>query len=137
MRGTRADCTAGVGEAVAAAAVGEWLRVIRDRLRSRCDVGSFPVTEEAGDDLELDLRTDLDRAGAVGDLRAVELVLGAVGRLERAETTLLVERDHATVHEAQCTILEIGSSMMPVAPASLSAGINVLISDFATTASTA
>ena len=35
------------------------------------------------------------------------------------------------------TIFEIGSSMMSVAPASLSAGMRMLISDFATTVSTA
>ncbi len=33
----------------------------------------------------------------------------------------------------QCTIFESGSSMMSVAPASLSAGMSVLIADFATT----
>ena len=61
--------------------------------------------------------------------------VGAVG-LDRAEAPRLVERgDRCPSH--QWTILASGSSMMSLAPASLSAGISVLIVSLATTVSTA
>ena len=58
----------------------------------------------------------------------------AVG-LDRAQAPRLVERGDRAVH--QWTILASGSSMMSLAPASLSAGISVLIVSLATTVSTA
>ena len=71
---------------------------------------------------------------AVEQRRAVERVRGAVG-LDRAEPAALVEGGDDPVH--QWTILASGSSMMSLAPASLSAGISVLIVSLATTVSTA
>ena len=63
---------------------------------------------------------------------------------DRAQADPLVERldgpgargDTASIDD-QWTILDSGSSMMSVAPASLSAGIRMLISFFGTTVSTA
>ena len=100
------------------------------------DPGRFPVAPAPGHDLELDRLPDAHRAGAVGDLGRVERVL-LPGRGHGAEPALLVERRDRARRHRQWTIFRIGSSMMPVAPASRSAGISVLISAFATTVSTA
>ena len=51
----------------------------RRRVRRRRDRGGFPTAELTGDDLELDGRADGDRAGAVGDARRVERIVGPVG----------------------------------------------------------
>ena len=51
--------------------------------------------------------------------------------------TILVEGSDRTSSQHQWTILERGSSMMSLAPASLRAGISVLIVAFSTTVSTA
>ena len=80
----------------------------------------------------------VDRAGAVGDRRCS-------GRRARAPSSavdgrrcrVLVELDDPAPLGHQWTILDSGSSMMSVAPASFSAGISVLISALGTTVSTA
>lgn len=85
-------------------------------------------------------RTDRNGAGPAGDASAVERERVAVGRAERADAAVCVELDNRSPPRgavAQCTIFEIGSSMMPLAPCAFNAGIKMLISDFATTVSTA
>src|SRR5581483_4593520 len=75
---------------------------------------------------------DLDR------LPLPERARPAVHDDARAPAAALVEvLDPPAPLRHQWTIFEIGSSMIPVAPWSLSAGMSVLISDLATTASTA
>ena len=88
-----------------------------------------------GDDLEGDGGADLDRAGAVGDGRAVE----RIGRAVSAVTTPSPRgsSNSVTVASHQWTILASGSSMMSLAPASFRAGMRVLMSVLATTVSTA
>src|SRR4051794_3633782 len=98
-----------------------------------------------GDDVEGHGGLHADGARPVGDPGAVERELRAVRALDRAQAAPLVEGHdppghqlihcvvHSTVHALrQWTIFAIGSSMMSDAPASLSAGISVLISDLAT-----
>ena len=87
-----------------------------------------------GAHLEGDGRSQLDGSGPVEQGRAVERKRPAVG-LDGAEPAWLVEGDDLTVH--QWTILARGTSMMSLAPASLRAGISVLMVAFATTVSTA
>ena len=77
---------------------------------------------------------ELDGSGPVEQGRAVERKRPAV-RLDGAEPAWLVEGDDLTVH--QWTILARGTSMMSLAPASLRAGMRVLMVSFATTVSTA
>lgn len=55
----------------------------------------------------------------------------------RRRTRWPCSKDASGRRKAHGTILEIGSSMMSVAPASLRAGINVLIVSLGTTVSTA
>ena len=98
----------------------------------------FVAAERTGHHLELDGDVDRDRARAVGDRGAMEREPPPVVGLDLAEPAVLVELDDAACRpSAQCTILAIGSSMIPAAPASLRSGINVLISLFDTTVSTA
>src|SRR5688572_387288 len=97
------------------------------RSATLADPDRLPPAQGAGGDGELHLGPDGDVPGAVGDLRAVERVPGPVG-LDVAEAAVLVEGRHhpgedADAHAPQWTILEIGSSMMSVAPWSFSAGI--------------
>ena len=66
----------------------------------------------------------------------------AVGRRDLAEAALLVERRDgpgagAVRRHGQWTIFDSGSSMMSLAPASLRAGMSVLMAVFSTTVSTA
>src|SRR5579884_1343879 len=107
--------------------------------RSRpADLDRLPLPERARPDVEDDARTGRDGPGAVGDARAVEGIAGAVAVDDLAQAAALVEvLDPPAPLLHQWTIFEIGSSMIPVAPWSLSAGMSVLISDLATTASTA
>src|SRR5690242_6047014 len=98
----------------------------------------FPLPRGAGRDVERHRRAGRDRARAVGDAGAVERIARTVTADDLAEAATLLEQLDAPaplVH--QWTIFEIGSSMIPVAPWSFSAEMSVLISDFATTASTA
>ena len=60
--------------------------------------------------------------------------------LHPADAAVLVELGDTPLHDTpfhQCTILEMGSSMMSVAPWSFRAGMSVLMSDLGTTVSTA
>src|SRR5690349_8713390 len=95
------------------------------------------VATELAQQLERHVGPDGDRAGAVGDLDAVEQVLGAVVGRDVAEPDVLVEVGHPAGWHPQCTILAIGISSRSVAPASLSAGITVLIPRFSSRLSTA
>ena len=91
---------------------------------------------------------DRDRPGAVGDLGAVERVAPpSAGPVRPADRDAEISPSPTASSKAstgpragagpQWTILEIGSSMMSVAPWSFSAGMSVLMSDFGTTVSTA
>ena len=88
---------------------------------------------------EFDLHTDRDGAGTVGDGGAVERVAtrAVAFDLDLADAPVLVERDDPSAHGGQWTIFAIGSSMIPLAPASLSAGMSTLMSLLGTTVSTA
>jgi hypothetical protein len=100
---------------------------------------------------EVDFRADSDITRSISDLGAVERVNGAVLRLHLPQPNIVVETvDFAAVQRAswanrmgpaqrlgQGTILLIGSSIMSVAPASLSSGINLFIISLGTTVSTA
>jgi len=93
------------------------------------------VAEVTGRDLEAHRCARVDRASAVSDLRAVKGIRRAIVGCDFADAARLVECcDGSGCH---CTILAMGSSRMPVAPWSFSAGIKVLMSDLATTVSTA
>jgi len=83
-----------------------------------CDRGGFPAPELTGDDLEVDRGADGDGASAAGDAGGVEGIVGAVGGAQGAEAAAIVERGDGPPHGATryWTILEIGSSRMPVAP---------------------
>src|ERR1700733_7935916 len=84
------------------------------------DGGGFEAAAGVGLDGEVDGRADGDGAGAVGDARAVERVVGGVGlAADHTQADEVVELDDGPAH-GQWTIFEIGSSMIPVAPASLS-----------------
>ena len=80
--------------------------------------------ERAADDPNVTVTPTVMVRGAVGDGSAVEGKRYLVG-LDLADPRF-VERDHPAVDDAarhrQWTILAMGSSMMPLAPASLSAG---------------
>ena len=82
-----------------------------------------------------------DRARTVGDRGAMEREPPPVVGFDFSEPAVFVELDDSTSHARgplpQWTILAIGSSMIPAAPASFRSGINVLISLFDTTVSTA
>jgi hypothetical protein len=98
----------------------------------------LPPSREAGNDVELDGRTRRDPARPVSDGRGMERECPSVIRLDLPDPAAFVEgTDDAVPIGGQCTILAIGSSMMPVAPCSFSAGMSVLISALATTVSTA
>ena len=107
------------------------LHVWQPLVAHRSELDRLPAAHATRDDVELDGRADGDGPGAVGDLRAVEEVARARRRrLDRCRSPGLVElNDRSPRHRrtGQWTILEIGSSMMSVAPASFSAGISVLI----------
>ncbi len=106
--------------------------------RPLLDHRRLPPSRETGDDVELDRRPGRDPARPVGDGRCVERERRAVVRLDLPDPAAFVEgTDGAVPMGGQCTILAIGSSMMPVAPCSFSAGMSVLISALATTVSTA
>jgi hypothetical protein len=116
----------------------------------------------AGEEDEVDGDADIDMARAVGDLGAVKAHVDAIRGADGAKTDGGVEiGDHpggggrpggggalkaglvgrrpggGAGGPGQGTILEIGSSMMSVAPLSFRAGIRMLMSCFGTTASTA
>src|SRR5262245_50184175 len=111
--------------------------VISDTARSgRSQVGGL-VLPELAQQVELDALADGDRAGAVGDLDAVEQQRRAVVGRHVAEADWLVEVHDVRAGHRQCTILAIGTSRRSVAPASLSAGITRLIPRFSTSVSTA
>ena len=113
----------------------------RRRLTFR-DVGGFPVAEHARDHVEVHVGTDCNLTATVGDLRAMESKQTRVSvSSDHAEPDVTIEFAHGPSHpqtsQTYETILLIGSSMMPVAPASLSAGIKVLMPVFEMTVSTA
>src|SRR5689334_20591933 len=96
----------------------------------------------AGSHPEGHRRAGGDGAGAVGDGGAVEGPLGAFVVADGALALVVVEGCHRAAPRVerrrhQGTILAIGSSRIPEAPASDSAGISVLITRLGTTASTA
>ncbi len=123
------------------------------------DLGGLPASRNAGGDLELDRHSRGDASRPVSDSGAMERERLAVVRFDLPQAATLVERADVPAATAarptvvakpelatatgglvaggQWTILAIGNSMMPVAPCSLSAGMSVLISDLATTVSTA
>src|SRR6476619_5160908 len=102
------------------------------------DPGGFQRAQWTGDQAELHRGVGADGAGAVGDGRAVERKAHPAPRLDLPATDVVVEaRDPARVDGLHGMILEIGSSMMPLAPRSSSSGMSVLISLLATTVSTA
>jgi hypothetical protein len=96
-----------------------------------------------------DLRAHRNAARTVGDLGAVELVTPPVLGAHLPQSHVLVKtidgalrvgraRSVMRTHRlAQGTILLIGSSIMSVAPASFSSGINLFIVSLGTTVSTA
>ena len=95
-----------------------------------------------GNHLEGNPGSWLDRTASISDLRAVEPVAPAIGGNHLAETGSVVEAVDRSCARGdsghdQCTIFEMGSSMMSVAPRSDRAGINVLMVDLGTTVSTA
>ncbi len=97
------------------------------------DGGRFP-TPQTRPQLEAHGPAYLHRAGLIGELRAVQGVDTTVVGGDLAETGGVVPDRHDAGH---AMILEIGSSMMSDAPASLSAGMSVLMLFLATTVSTA
>src|SRR5204862_6405029 len=106
--------------------------------RPHLDHRRLPSTREARHDVELHLSSFGDPAAAVCDRRGVERENVAVFTRDLAQAAALVKcADRTVATVCQWTILAMGSSMMPEAPWSLSVGMSVLISDFATTASTA
>ena len=113
----------------------------RRALRLRCDVRRLPRSPMSGAKLEGHRSAGGNRARSIGDLGAVEEPAFA-SRLHPADAAFLVELGDAPVDgmripHPQCTILEMGSSMMSVAPWSFRAGMSVLMSDLGTTVSTA
>lgn len=77
-------------------------------------------------------------ARAVGQFDAVKWKAPAVTALHLAETDCCVECNHrAGVRCTHGMILEMGSSRIPVAPASFNSGMSVLICVLETTVSTA
>lgn len=110
-----------------------------------------------GDEVTDHGRPDGNRAGAIGNGRAVEGHLPDPGDLGHPETGGVVETPYRGLTlgpggwfgcepaddgcdvgvDGHGTILAIANSMMSVAPASLSAGISVLIVSLGTTVSTA
>ncbi len=94
---------------------------------------------------EADFLANGNIAGPVGDLGAVERVKPAVFPTHLPQPHVFVEtvdtaavRRHEHAHRLpQGTILLIGSSIMSVAPASFSSGINLFIVSLGTTVSTA
>ena len=102
------------------------------------DRGGFPLAQLPGNGDEHDRCVHPDRPRTVRDPRAVEpeplpSPLSMTPRPRRSSNATT----RPVITRAQWTILAIGSSMMSVAPASFRAGIRMLISDFATTVSTA
>ncbi len=83
---------------------------------------------------------DCDGPGAIGDVEAVKAKdFPTVEHFHRPPADLAIELGDDGIHleSGHGTILEMGSSMMPVAPASFSAGMSTLISALGTTVSTA
>ena len=103
------------------------------------DPRRLPAAGQAGFDVKLDRCLHRDPAAAAHDRGGMERERPSVLARDLAYAATFVERGDAPAPATrdQWTILAIGSSMMPVAPCSLSAGISVLISDLATTASSA
>src|SRR5262249_21188647 len=112
----------------------------RRSTRSVCRAhrGGFQPAQRADHEAEVDGRVGRDGAATAGDGGAVEREVHAAACFHLAPANVLVEaRDAAGVAGFHGTILEIGSSMMPLAPSSSSSGMRVLISLLATTVSTA
>ena len=113
----------------------------------RAQVCGLPSPEPTGNHLPGDCGTHIDLPSAIGDVGAMERIGHSCVRGDLAETARVIELQDYTRADAerhsngssghQGTILEIGSSMMSVAPASESAGISTLIRFFSTTVSTA
>ena len=105
------------------------------------DRGGFQRAERAEHQAEPHRRAVGDGAGAVGDRGAVEREAqpAVAPRPRRGRGGRRTRRPgrYGFIALRHGTILEIGSSMMPVAPGPCSAGIRVLISLLATTVSTA
>src|SRR5439155_19746846 len=104
----------------------------------RGDGGGFQRAERPDHQAELHLGALGDRARAVGDCGAVEREPQPAAGFDLAAPAVVVELgDPARILRSHGTILEIGSSIIPLAPQSRRLGINVLISLLATTVCTA
>src|ERR687897_756318 len=105
--------------------------------RPRFDLSRLPRPRERGDDVELDGRARRDTTRPVRDSGGMEQERCPVVGFDLSPAARFVEGTDRAAPSRQWTILAIGSSMMSVAPRSLSAGMSVLISALETTVSTA
>src|SRR6478735_6865481 len=135
-RRRRSSASVTGGRATATASHDDGVRGRRpERARSPSRDRGRLVAAELGEQLERHRRADVDPPGAVGDADALEVDHPSVVGGDLAEPDELVEGGDRALHQG--TILLIGSSRMAVAPASLRAGMSVLIVRFSTTDSTA